>query len=96
MSLARSLADWAARAARETGVRTVCLGGGCFFNAVLTAHVVGQLAAHGLRVLAPRSTNCGDGGLALGQAWVAARGLAATRSSTFTESASCALPSPRD
>jgi hydrogenase maturation protein HypF len=96
VSLARSLADWAARAARETGVRTVCLGGGCFFNAVLTAHVVGHLVAHGLRVLAPRSTNCGDGGLALGQAWVAARGLAATPSSTFTESASCALPSPRD
>lgn len=85
LSLARALADWAAAAARETGTRTVCLGGGCFFNAVLTTHLTGRLASHGLRVLTPRSTNCGDAGLALGQAWVAARQLA-----TLTEAAPCA------
>lgn len=85
LSLAHALADWAAAAARETGVRTVCLGGGCFFNAVLATHVTGRLASHGLRVLAPRSTNCGDAGLALGQAWVAACQLA-----TLTEAAPCA------
>jgi hydrogenase maturation protein HypF len=95
VSLARSLADWAAAAARETGVRTVCLGGGCFFNAVLTAHVVGRLVSHGLRVLAPRSTGSGDGGLALGQAWVAAHALSAS-SSSLTESAACVSPSLRD
>ena len=76
LSLAEALADWAAAAARETGTRTVCLGGGCFFNAVLTEHVVRRLVSHGLRVLGTRSTNCGDAGLALGQAWVAARQLA--------------------
>lgn len=85
VSLARALADWAAAAARETDARTVCLGGGCFLNAVLTAHVVRRLASHGLRVLAPRSTHCGDAGLALGQAWVAARQLA-----TVTETSACA------
>ncbi|CAM4035705.1 carbamoyltransferase HypF [Roseateles saccharophilus] len=83
VSLARALADWAAAAARETAARAVCLGGGCFFNQVLTSHVVERLAAHGLRVLVPRSTNCGDAGLALGQAWVAARQLA-------TETVPCA------
>ena len=75
LSLAEALADWAAAAARDTGVRTVCLGGGCFFNAVLTTHLRRRLDAHGLRVLAPRSTSCGDAGLALGQAWVAAHAL---------------------
>ncbi|HEV6968833.1 carbamoyltransferase HypF [Roseateles sp.] len=76
VSLAGALADWAAAAARETGVRTVCLGGGCFFNAVLSARLAERLASHGLRVLRPRATNCGDAGLALGQAWVASRQLA--------------------
>jgi hydrogenase maturation protein HypF len=85
VSLAQALADWAAVAARETGTRTVCLGGGCFFNAVLTEHVVKRLVQHGLRVLAPRSTHCGDAGLALGQAWVAAR-----QRVTLAETAPCA------
>jgi hydrogenase maturation protein HypF len=89
LSLAWSLADWAAAAARETGVRSVCLGGGCFFNAVLTAQVVRRLVSHGLRVLSPRSTHCGDAGLALGQAWVAARQLAAPQSVAPNESAVC-------
>jgi hydrogenase maturation protein HypF len=76
VSLAQALADWAAAAARETGTRTVCLGGGCFLNTVLTEQVVKRLVSHGLRVLGTRSTHCGDAGLALGQAWVAAHQLA--------------------
>jgi len=90
VSLAHSLADWAAVAAREAGTRTVCLGGGCFFNAVLTSHLVGRLVSQGLRVLTPRSTSCGDAGLALGQAWVAAHQLAAARPAPILESSRCA------
>lgn len=90
LSLALALADWAAAVARETGVRTVCLGGGCFFNAVLTTQVVRCLVSHGLQVLAPKSTNCGDAGLALGQAWVAAHQGAALSSAPHNESALCA------
>lgn len=90
VSLAHSLADWAAVAAREAGTRTVCLGGGCFFNAVLTSHLVGRLVSQGLRVLTPRSTSCGDAGLALGQAWVAAHQLATPRPAPILESSRCA------
>ncbi|HEY1130679.1 MAG TPA: carbamoyltransferase HypF [Roseateles sp.] len=90
VSLAHSLADWAAVAAREAGTRTVCLGGGCFFNAVLTSHLVGRLVSQGLRVLTPRSTSCGDAGLALGQAWVAAHQLAGLRPASSIESSRCA------
>ena len=43
------------------------------------------LWTHGLRVLSTRSTNCGDAGLALGQAWVAAHHLAIS-----PEAAACA------
>ena len=85
LSQAQALADWAAAGARETGTRTVCLGGGCFFNVVLTEHVVRRLVSHGLRVLGTRSTNCGDAGLALGQAWVAAH-----QSAISPEAATCA------
>lgn len=79
VSLAQGLADWAGAAARKTGCRTVCLGGGCFFNAVLRERVTRGLERQGLRVLSPQAHGCGDGALALGQAWVAARGLDASR-----------------
>jgi hydrogenase maturation protein HypF len=59
------------RAAREHGVLPVVLTGGCFQNARLAEHLADDLAAtltvHLHRVVPP-----GDGGLALGQAVVAA------------------------
>ena len=53
-ALADSLAEWAAAAARRRAVGTICLGGGCFHNALLSAGVVGGLQARGLRVLRRR------------------------------------------
>lgn len=93
VALAEALAAWAGAAARESGARTVCLGGGCFCNAVLTEQVVAGLQRQGLRVLRPQAHTCGDAALALGQAWVAAHQLrAAGPSSTIeiNESLSCA------
>lgn len=75
LMLAEALADWAAHAARQADCRTVCLGGGCFMNAILTREVTARLESLGLRVLRPQVTSCGDAGLALGQAWVVARQL---------------------
>ena len=72
LALAEALADWATEAAEQTGTRTVCLGGGCFFNQLLTGRVTASLQQRGLRVLRPQTQSCGDAGLALGQAWVAA------------------------
>jgi len=77
LALADALAHWAAQAARAHGTRSVCLGGGCFFNRVLRERVVERLRAAGLAVHLPGAAGCGDAGLALGQAWVAARQLAA-------------------
>ena len=73
LALAQALADWAADAARKTGCRVVCLGGGCFMNAILTREVTRRLHSHGLRVCRPETNSCGDAGLALGQAWVVAQ-----------------------
>ncbi|MBF5005656.1 Kae1-like domain-containing protein [Diaphorobacter caeni] len=74
-ALADGVSDWAANAADRTGCSTVVLSGGCFFNELLKRRVQLQLTLRGLRVLWPQSHSCGDAGIALGQAWVAARQL---------------------
>ena len=70
-TLVAALAAWVAPYARELDLTTVAGGGGCFLNAIL---------ARGLRAaLAHAVSHCSrrmrvppnDGGLALGQAWVA-------------------------
>lgn len=70
-----ALADWVADAAERTGIRTVAGGGGCFLNAILLRGVREKLLARGLRFYTNQQVPCGDGGLALGQAWVAQRSL---------------------
>ena len=70
-TLARALADWAERAARREGLTTVALGGGCFLNHILSRDLGRQLAERGLTVLEARQAPPNDGGLSLGQAWVA-------------------------
>jgi hydrogenase maturation protein HypF len=91
LALADALADWAVRVALERGSRDVCLGGGCFFNRVLRERVTERLLAAQLRVHRPLDKGCGDAGLALGQAWVAAQQLAATapQEHTTKENAPC-------
>jgi hydrogenase maturation protein HypF len=68
LTLAAGLVDQA----RQLGLPRVALGGGCFFNRLLRSHVVAGLEATGLQVLQPGQVDCGDAGLALGQAWAAA------------------------
>jgi hydrogenase maturation protein HypF len=72
LGLVNGLADRAIAAARRYGTQTVVLAGGCFFNKVLSERLSATLSAAGLAVLRPQSVGCGDAGLALGQAWVAA------------------------
>ncbi|MDJ0944390.1 MAG: carbamoyltransferase HypF [Kiloniellales bacterium] len=77
-TLAAGLSAWAAQAVDSTGVRTVALSGGCLLNRVLRIHLAADLEARGIEVLLPRAAPPGDGGISLGQAWIAAQTMERT------------------
>jgi hydrogenase maturation protein HypF len=85
-TLGAALADWAKRACDKHDMRTVVLAGGCMANHLLDNALYDHLQATGLQVWRPAQYPCGDGGLSLGQAWVARQRL-------IRRSDSCALPS---
>ena len=70
--LSQGLAETAAAAAERAQLGTVALSGGCFANQILLVRTTETLQARGLTVLTHRRVPAGDGGLALGQAVVAA------------------------
>ena len=72
-ALAEALIDWVSLAVDRTGLRRVACGGGCLLNAVLARRVRAGLVARGIDMLEAQAAPPGDGGLALGQAWVAQR-----------------------
>lgn len=72
-TLIAGLAHWAEQAAQQSQCRTIVLGGGCFFNKVLSAGLVTALNRRGLPALTAITVSPGDPGLSLGQAWIAAR-----------------------
>lgn len=71
-TFAAACVDWIARAARESGLSIVTLSGGCFLNAILADKIERGCLAAGLKPLLPRQVPPNDGGLSLGQAWIAA------------------------
>jgi hydrogenase maturation protein HypF len=71
-TLAEGIVAWARAAAEQENLRTIALGGGCFINRALAEGVAGALQEAGLRPLLPLEAPPGDGGLSLGQAWIAA------------------------
>lgn len=68
-TLVAALADWVHRSVPAGS--TVVGGGGCFLNQILARGLRSRLAVHGLHLLEARRVPPNDGGLALGQAWIA-------------------------
>jgi hydrogenase maturation protein HypF len=73
-SLVELGATLAALAARARGVSRVALTGGCFQNALLAERLEERLARDGFTVLVPTLVPANDGGISVGQAWIAALG----------------------
>ncbi|MGB2938341.1 MAG: carbamoyltransferase HypF, partial [Phycisphaerae bacterium] len=74
-TVAAMLRDAAVRARDETGLARIALAGGCFANDRLVRLLVPKLEADGFNVYGHRQVPPGDGGVALGQAYVAAARL---------------------
>jgi hydrogenase maturation protein HypF len=70
-TLAEALVAWTQRAARAQGLDRVALAGGCLLNHVLARALTRGLLDSGLTPLTARQVPPNDGGLSLGQAWVA-------------------------
>ncbi len=73
--LAATTASALGRIAREAGLGSVVLSGGVFANRLLLEDAALRLRDGGLAILVPRAAPPGDGGIALGQAAVAAARL---------------------
>jgi len=71
-TFAAACVDWITRAAKDRNIVDVTLSGGCVLNAVLADALRRGCAAAGLRPWLPRRVPPNDGGLSLGQAWIAA------------------------
>ncbi|WHN66461.1 carbamoyltransferase HypF [Cysteiniphilum sp. QT6929] len=74
-TLAYALALWAHEYAVNKGITQVILTGGCFQNKVLLTQVVQYLETFGLEAIVPQKIPVNDGGISLGQAWLAANKL---------------------
>jgi hydrogenase maturation protein HypF len=73
LDLIDGLTAWVMKAKSQyPHINKVCLSGGCFYNAILREGLKSALEAMNLQVYLPsgRQGDCGDSGLALGQAWV--------------------------
>jgi hydrogenase maturation protein HypF len=70
-TVADGLANWLKFAVDRENVTKIAVSGGCAMNLTLTSALRSTLAASGLELLEARRAPANDGGLALGQAWVA-------------------------
>ncbi|HXB36952.1 MAG TPA: carbamoyltransferase HypF [Acidimicrobiales bacterium] len=86
-AVARAVGDAATSVRARTGIEVVALSGGVFQNTLLLGLARGELAARGFTVLTHRQLPPNDGGLALGQAAVAAARANPDSGATVTGSA---------
>lgn len=70
-TLAQGLAAWAEQSAAREGLSRVAMTGGCLLNSILRADLSRLLSKRGITFYHAHQVPPNDGGLALGQAWVA-------------------------
>ncbi|HET9701012.1 MAG TPA: carbamoyltransferase HypF [Burkholderiales bacterium] len=70
-TVAEGLAQWVLEHSRRQGLQRVAFGGGCFLNHLLSSALRERLRSAGLEVFEAAQVPPNDGGLSLGQAWIA-------------------------
>lgn len=73
-TLIAGLSEWLLNNAHKYRLSTILLSGGCFLNKVLTEGLYSRLTQSGLQVYLPERLPPNDGGLSLGQAFIAGAG----------------------
>lgn len=68
-----AVAEGLVRIAREQKVKKIALSGGTFNNRILTSYLKKRLTALGFEVYLNERVSCGDGGIALGQLYLAGK-----------------------
>lgn len=71
MMLVRLICDLSVKYRKLCGVKQIALSGGVFNNAIITENAINELIKLGFEVYINEAVPCGDGGLALGQAFIA-------------------------
>lgn len=71
--IAKSLAEFAVIEAERLGVKSIGFSGGVACNEHITQTIRNIVEANGLKFFYPRKIPCGDGGISLGQAYIAAQ-----------------------
>jgi hydrogenase maturation protein HypF len=74
-TLVAALATWVAQAAQELDLDAVAAGGGCLLNALLARGLHDALSLRGIALYQAEAVPPNDGGLSLGQAWIAMNDL---------------------
>lgn len=72
-TLILGLTKWIEEWALKTKISTILLSGGCFINRVLSEGLIAALIAKRLTPFLPQKLPPNDGGICLGQAWIAGR-----------------------
>ena len=70
----RAIVEMVVESARLLGVEQVILTGGCFHNGILWRETKDALEQAHFKVYGNEKVPCGDGGIALGQAWYGLQG----------------------
>lgn len=70
-TLAEALVETALEKCHSLGIKKFILSGGCLQNKIFAEMMIARLQQYHIEVYYPRQLPCNDGGLSLGQAWVA-------------------------
>ncbi len=68
-----ALAEGIVKVAKEANIKKIALSGGTFNNRILTMYLKKRLGALGFEVYLNEKVPCGDGGIALGQLYLASK-----------------------